>query len=643
MQDVEVAPVTLTGRGHVQSESEAYVPGDYYSLQNMIITPEGTLKKRLPAHGFFHNNTIKLNKIVGSWGPNVMYASYNEATGEPLIYQSLNDTQIVPCNLLNMVPFKAALVTASGFSVGTNFLLVEGFVQYGEVQYAIVLHSNVQYDVFNPNSARYTQKYYSVRVDGYSNSQATAQAFMTFDSAPSSLVPFATFFVDHNTFSHRAVPTNPVAGYKIFKERFFIAVGDTVYFSKGTDPAKFATVDDGGFFKFPGKVIKSFEAIGDNIYVIFENSISVINYSTSPNVDAKVTVISEGVGGKSSCVYTGSVYVLDHFNIHVIQGNNVSKLIELNVPLTSTNKVTYPVSYNDLSNGKVIGLHMEAFADALYVTKRWVKFASNGSIYYTKYEGSGEVYRVDLKDGNTSKHVYKQNAVTHLPADLAVVSFGFGIEESSRLHVMCASSAANSYSGFHHSLFDGFMIGPAYGNVLDILEHGLDSFSNAAGTSLLISPIEVDLELRGFSPDQLFYKQKKWRSVQVQANLPVITLNSTVDAVPVWAGELELTLFAHNKFIQALSSAHLLSEVLYANSPAVGVNGYKYGINQRTPSLGMRIKTRSDYTPKDYTQFALAQGLDYIKASQCEIVELSLLWSHIKSLSNNGLRFSQPK
>lgn len=649
MQDVEVAPVQLTGRGHVFNSSGVYTPGDYHSLVNMVISPIGSLKRRPPVHGLKHSSSIQLNKIVGQVGPNVLYSSYDRVNRLPLLYQSSQRFNVKAITLGNIVAFRTAIETASAFPAGTKHLTIEGSFLYNDDIYFILLHSNIG---VSGSNITYNKKLYVVRGIDYNNiSSIDDIGSFDLDATPANFVDFAIENPVFDNTNFKAIPLDPVAGYTIFKERAWVASGDTVYFSRATELSKFDVVDDGGFFKFPGEQVKSLVALGDNVYVILSNSVRVINYSTSPNVDSRVTIISDGVGGVDASAYGDTVYVINRYAVYTINGNNFSKVMELPKDYVFSSDYKRSNSYTTMTNGAFSrDMKLQAFQDGLYFCDRTLVFDSfDASFWNTRYaraiSDGAIVYRLDLNDGHFSSFSFASNISAgvrkvNCTADFRVVSFGYGQQSQDRLYFM-GSRLNNStgYSSFFISDNDGLVYGPDDNESAIVSDLGLDTYSNDAGTELMVCPIEVDVSVVGFSPDQQFFLQKRWRAIQIQGNLPHVPIDFALAAsfdhtvVP----ELLLTIFVYDKAdVKKTIVSHYLSEHTVLGDPTDIVtrsSGYTYGIGQKNHNIGFSIQTRTDYIPVSVETINTLGRTVYTEQARCELTHIQFLYTYLRSRS----------
>lgn len=647
MKDLEVAQVPLAGRGLVVSYNGVYGPGEYSYFTNVIISPEGTIRKRPPVHGLQHLNTTKLNKMVGSWGANALYAAHDEVTRNPLLYASSKRMLLSQITLSNIDAFRTSIVNNAAFGAGTNHLHIEGSFQYGDDIYFILIVSHVS---FNSPTVTYRRKIYVIKAIDFSNAEAIdIPASISLDTA--TFLPFADETVSFNNTSFKATASEPIGGYLIHKERAWVAAGDTVYFSKATALQDFNVASDGGFFRFPGKNIKSIVALGDIVYVIFDDSIRAITYSTSPNTDSRVTVISSGTGGVDAVAYSSLVYVVDRFSIYSISGNNVTKVVDL--PLGAFifgTDYKRSSAYTNMNVAYSMDLKIEAFNDGLYITDRKILFNdASASLYNTRFVANSlDLFRYDLNNDYFSTFEFQQalgsgQRVTNRPADLAVVSYGYGQQFQSRLYFMAVDPDSTHYAAFYLSDYDGFVYGPNEGDGIQFQGLGLDTYSNAEGTDLTLGPIEITIEMKGISPDRLNYLQKKWRSVQVQGNMPMISLVPTTELNPAVVPELYLDIRSQDTGTTTLKRNFLAEDKFSESDPSgivLGNFGYTYGINQRSSNISFRIFTRVDYTPQLISAMASISGnTNLLTYSLFELSFIQFLYTYVKSRSGNVRNF----
>lgn len=630
MKVLEQASIPLGGPGLVDRASDAYGPGEYKNLTNLVITPEGTLKKRRPVQGLFSGITNYLDeKIIGTWGSDVVYASYDYVGNNGYARRSrriygggegtFND------NLISGLP--AALLTdiqaKTGFPAGANTnYLIEGIFQYNNQCYVIIL-------AVNRSTALPITTYNSrlVIVQGtffWQNPNAAGGPVL---STACSNIESANWTESYTTADWNAVPNIPMPSFFMYKERLFVATRDTLYFSRATDPTKFATVDDGGFIKFPGKTIKKVVPVGDLIYVIFDASISVLSYNTSPNTDAQVRVISDGVGGEDAVLYGDLVYVLSYKYLYGLSGSNVTKLADIPAAFLQNNiGATSGASNADLTAGQAPSLKLEVWDDGVYYYLRKLKYATvAGHISHIHPVGYSDMYRLDLSNGHTSKFTFGYGTRNMMVAD-SISTRPSNRNPNDRFYLMGKTESTTTFDIFYFSKNQTFCAFPSGFVVAD--KYGIDAYTHSNATHQNCCTIPIELTLLNYSPDSFRYMYRKLRTLMMQADLPSFTPNSTVSAeleLNIYAG-LPTTLNGTNPF----AKQHLISEPVSGLEPSRHVSSYRYGVNQRAKDISINIKTRDSVKTSFVNSMTIHNDFNPAKVlanSLMEIVDLSLIWS----------------
>jgi hypothetical protein len=160
----------------------------------------------------------------------------------------------------------------------------------------------------------------------------------------------------------------------------------------------------------------------------------------------------------------------------------------------------------------------------------------------------------------------------------------------------------------------------------DLPHYSLDSYGTDDGLDLVVAPINVMIRVIGLSPDTMKYMNKKFRSLEIQADYPSICLGNP--AVDPFVGELELVVQGGSEFVEA--SRAILKEVLQNKKPTNGTKGFRYGVNQRASSVNVILKTRDIVIPhfkKWDTYFSDQPSRDQVSGSLLEIVDLRMLWT----------------
>lgn len=627
MQTLEQVPIPLVGPGLVNKTSDTYGPGEYKEFTNLVITPEGTLKKRRPVQGLFgYLATPLTEKCVGSWGSDVVLANYDYPTNEPYLYRSRRvygtSEGTYYLNLLPGLPagLKANIDGQTAFA-GTRAYYIEGLLQYNNLSYAIILATN---KVVAGANITYSMRTFVVQgTFAAQNPDASSALVLNATATP---VESANISETYTTADFNAVPIFPVVSHFIHKERFVIVSRDTVYFSKATDPTKFLVADDGAFFKFPGKLIKKVVPVNDLLYVIFDNSVSVITYNTSPNTDAQIKQISDGIGGEDAVLYGDTVYLLSYKYIYALNGTNLTKIVDLDIFLRSTFGYTPGTQHDNLGAGASPSLKLNVWDDGIYFYLRKLKFGSStGSIFHVHPVAFGEMYRFDLNLGYISKYTFGYTDRVCKIADSATTRPSVR-NSNDRFYLMSKNEALTQFDVFYFNKNQTFCPFPS--GVVEADNYGIDAYTHTDNTTQNCMIIPVELTLPNFSPEGLRYMYRKFRSLQIQADLSSLTVvGNNLGA------ELELNVSAGLPATLGgaapYTDQYFISEPLFELEATRHVGSYRYGINQRAKDLTVNIKTRDavKVTFNSMDIYNDVNGSKVLQASLLEFVNLALIWS----------------
>lgn len=663
MKNLETTPVQLTGgAGLVSRPTRNYLPGEYANLLNVTLTNRGSIIKRKPANGLKHPHATPLLRMIGSWGPSAVYSSQITDNGtagaayqdtlSPTLYYSYGNNEIRQMTITNYDAFKTALYSAAavdgGFPdlEGQDYFTFEGCFQYNNKAYFIILVTNKYVD--GASTVNYRNILYVIEATGFRDFKAEEPISISLSTSL-----FEPVFINTqnypSTVSFNPVPAEYVSSYFIYKNRLWIHSLDTILFSKATDLQRFATADGGGFFKFPGKNITDAVFLGNNIYVIFDTSISVLTYQTDPNIDSSIIDISNGIGGKSACIYGDTVYVLDFNNIYAVNGNNVSIFAELQRSLLGAYP-QYATSHTDLINASSTGLNIEAFDGFLYFTGYNLYFSTKQGSIWCVGRGSGVgMYKISLEDGHISEETFSKNGegIGRNPCDMKVIAYSTGLKTDHRMFMLFArtSSIFNYASGsFFYNLNNSFFI-----NNISSREAGVDSFSNPTGTSLTVRPIIVEIEIKRWSPDGFMYNQKKFRHLMVHGKIPSLVKNAVLTDASTYSPELDILILSGSRQKELLDTKSL-STVVHANLDQFsiaydGTKGFSYRINQRLTNLDIIFRTKNDYVDQDiseWAEFGDNSATSAAIASLMEINDVSFVWTPLLSGTDNDKRYKSP-
>lgn len=636
-------PVQLAGRGHVRRSSYNYQPGEYHDLRNLVISPDGTLKQRPPFQAFRFAEANKICNFVGHWrgNPIICYTDPVLANANYLHSWGFRDHASFITYLMGSAPttLHGKLDTANAAIVGVRSgprVQVDGFFTYNNKNYIIL--------TYGFGIVAGPQTWFTLHTASLDDSLQTGPT--SFDSA--STVVSAPIRSEQITGTYsdtgadiRELPGPMVRSWVLHKDRLWIATKDTVYFSAATDPTNF-TVPSGGFFRFSGKSINSIQAIGDNIYVIMDEEISLITYSTDPNVDSSVIVVSGTVGGDGSCIYEDTIYVVKQETLYALNGSNVNKIMDLQLELKEFQNVY--VATASATTGRRFEFKMQAFDGALYILPRAAirPIGSTRLPYEYIYTHIGSpldtagLFRVDLNNGSVSRFIYRDN---YAPSDMMHV----GYEDRFNQRRLALSFHVNE--AFNRVGFMGSNPRFWYGAATPVTVpagydsqnryYYLDLYSNAAGSALFVHPIRIFMRIMNFSPDNMHYLIKKFRSIMINADMPRFWNGSTyLDltrlkvAVGAYSND---TITATNVIIDELLTQFTPSALESLISP-VEPRSYRYGSNQRSKNISILIYTDETLLPAlvDLSNYQNDTELEHkMLESVMEITDIRTYWSYI--------------
>lgn len=644
MNILEQAPIPLAGPGLVSKSSVNYGPGEYAKLTNLVISDAGTLKKRKPVIGL-HSSTFNADfpeRVVGVLGSDALISKYDYVANTHKIYRSLSSNFLSLYSVSSDAAIKTAMDAVTGFTGTERYYYVQGIFTYNNTMYWIYLAVN---RTLAGSTYTYSSRTFIVpSTYNYTNpDQDVGQATYTGSVYAVETANWSESYVFSAT--QGPVPYIPVVSYFVHKERVIIASRDTVYFSKATDPTKWAVADDAGFFKFPGKSIKKVLALGDLIYTVFDTSIHVATYGTSPNVDLRIDLISDGVGGEDAALYGDTLYVLNFTNIYVVKGSNVSKLVDIDTFLGNTPGWQSTNQATTLNQAFAPSLKIHVWDDAIYFYFRQIRIAAaDKSIFHVRYQsytpyGGADMFRLDLKNGHISRFTFGYGGANYLVAD-SVTTISAVRNSDSRMYLMHADSFFGNI--FYFAKNQKFYPNPA--NPLSNTPYfGLDSYGFGGGPDKNTCTIPIEMQIKNFSPDGLSYMYRKFRSLEMQADLPSMHTGA------VYEPELELVVEAGIPTAYAgakpYNSTKVISEVLGPSGVEIAtsniVTSYRYGLNQRARNIDVTLRTRASIKSyysgsTNFQEGGTYNGIQKALATLMELVDITTLWTPSNKGASNS-------
>lgn len=298
----ETTPILLEGRGFKALDTGDYKEGEFRQLSNVEMK-EGRLVGRRNIKSCFMGSGTPLEVIPGpgttdSGGFIGLLDKWAISAGRTF-QTAVSSTGVVP--MWNPSVLNDGLT-------GSQFAQLEGFFKYNYINYWLQLKLSGLGITFK-----------LLYKEEFGNDNPSDYTYAMLNSAGNQITIGPT---------DRAYRDYEHNNFFIFKDRLWICNSDGIYFSRATDPTKFATVDDGGFFKFPDTRVNFALAIKDTIYLLCDSSVYAVTYNLSPNEDATIRKISEVVGGTHGCVFRDQVYFINNEAIFSINNNFAEKVIE---------------------------------------------------------------------------------------------------------------------------------------------------------------------------------------------------------------------------------------------------------------------------------------------------------------------------
>lgn len=553
---LQETPVQLAGRGVVHRPFGKFQPGEYEVLDNLEITPDGTIINRRgfsfsvqEVAGSFYSNATR---FIGSYGPypiisdysNNLYLTYNN--GSTIEYLPGTTTKKIGITYFDQTVFfnavRAALPALPGGAAVKKHELIDGFWNYNNYNHFLFTYI----DQDNLGNSRKAIGVYRVQnrfdlnkspVDNYIEhaSEDGTPAVITFLTAVSIPVAGGGSYsnVDIDLYPY---PQYSVLNFLIHKERSWVAGIDTVYFSSAGDHSVWSA-PDGGFIKFPGDTIKQIYALGDIIYVFTDSRIYAVTYNTDFNTDGEVTLISPEVGADTVCSVGDTIYMVKGNGLYQISGNNVSRVMDLAIGLEFD---AFNTRQSVSTLGMTVSSKIGSFDNELYIFMYTVRsqmiagFGASffpGNVYNEKHISTDifttDLFKLNLETGSVSR-VNLDPGFKKLNNNFAGISLSNHLSPIDCFFVPIEDqeNEARLYFLFkaETSATSGFSIGfPTFGDP-SVPYYGVDflvsPYSGFPYTEVWGVIPNYRLKIKDFSPDGFKYYMKKFRSCLLEANLP---------------------------------------------------------------------------------------------------------------------------
>lgn len=119
---------------------------------------------------------------------------------------------------------------------------------------------------------------------------------------------------------------DPPAGIQslILKDRIFIQDGNEVYYSKATDPSNFNAPDGGtlGLSREDANdTVRDMVIFNNSLYICTYRRIYQLSFTTDPEVDGTLTLVTDTQGGFDMQVYKGNLFVVNGDGLYTLVNN----------------------------------------------------------------------------------------------------------------------------------------------------------------------------------------------------------------------------------------------------------------------------------------------------------------------------------
>lgn len=645
-------PVVLEGKGLTWRTSSQYEPGELQIASNVRLTDRGTYKNRPPVQGFSYETVDPLGyshgMIVGSFGADCLVSYPNRAPSIAKVSSLKYLTTGWATFRTNVLAQRPTVATDGGHS--NSIVTIVGYFTYGDREYAITQCS--YRPLATTNLVTYVLVMSAPRVSFLEPN--TWDMHVALGNVVNILTDTGMFAstVDVWYAANPRICQPLVQDWVVFRDRLWLAIGDAVYASYPTDPTDFITpgvpTDPGGFFfRIPNQIVKSFSGLGDRLYLTCDSSIHVLSYTSNPNVDSELQIISNAVGGEDSTVLGDTVYVAKPNAIYAVNGNNVSKVYDLEVQLydTSTKRLVFDVGTGHFSQGGTFAIKMEAYENCLYFTRRYFTPVSGAIGAYDVIPTAAPIYafgaspfgtsnllRLDMDNGFLSEYSFGQCGT---PVDCLFVPIedrnnqtrffmigAPGIYAAASTRVFCFG---NRFTPFSSAADPN---NPVYIFTVGANEGALDTVVDPVNQQALVNQIpSFSIMISNFSPDNLRYLIKKFRSIEVELRVPSYmdaSVKTPMMGLKLYSGDTNdasTTTSEDNVTSNYLLETLLSPRSLDTNSP-INDEIHRYGLNQRCKRISLLFSFAGDvYTGLNATSRAHS-------LPNWEIRDIRTLWSY---------------
>lgn len=719
----DLVDIQLGGRGIVFKPNGRYQPGEYSDLVNIDLSSSGSLINRPPALGFRRKwglDNSPPTHILGNYGngqivsdanaqigwavgsnlhipSNTSYLAVDGSTGvtgpqwvAAVIVYTYRGSVGAFVELTEWNKIDHFAVTWSKWWEYGEFVYLQGYVEFaddtsaGDVIGTTFItradRASFHNSLTAPFGGGWGGPLFQMLQALRSNAGVTAE-FLDSETWDYSATPITDYWDPPTDIGYRTTQGGSVTEYRtvggfIFKDRWWFATRNTVYFSAVADPLNYIP-PDGGFFRFPNEGITSIISLGDLIYVFNSAGIYIISYDTDPNLDSQIFQISAFDGALDSCILNDVVYFCSFNALYRITGTNIEKVSDLDYPVrVPTTDRLRVLGGAYLESGHNPKMEIESLNGQLYILyyrlisnfnkaktpNTWLR-ASLGLVFNApEYPAENlplkHFFHMDPDSGFSSAYEFPTMGMVLQVAPCAELDKALG----SRLGIVTTQSPTDTLAAQHYAniMVSRWTYYPnndnneyntmVAGNILDHIEGALDIYPNAFFTGWETSTISMALRIPHFSAEELdFYNFKKFRSIEMDVNVPTyVPSGGNVNApnsaltmsIQAGLGHSDPASNVPNGLLTRTLDSQL--PPLFYDYPAGGsyeraVNGsipevLRFGVNQRAKTLGLALKHTSVALGAVTTNNVQPPASQYASAVSMlfELNRLTLLLSNTK-------------
>lgn len=613
-KDVQ-SPIQLAGRGAVFRANDNYEPGEYKWATNVVLDRNGTLVPRPPVQGYWDENNLNevLGHFAGTFGSDPIFSVFNGDIYRASIVSYKRCSTIAERGAFGSLAVSVHPLGATGLS---KVATVVGYTIYNNAIYYMVVCS------FRPAATNDRIVFLTV-MKGPLSSFLVAPSLATVTTAGAQVISSVTltgiYSGSLSTFytNNKYLPTTFVKDWLIHKDRLWIGIGDTMYFSEAGNPQNFVA-PLGGFTTFPQNSVVSLSALGDTIYNITDSRIYAVSYGEDFNVDGQVTLVSDVIGGKDSVTYGDGVYVVGSESLYRIDGLNVSKILDLEVIRYNQRRINLSHDNSSFTGGQVPDYKLVAFEDSLFIIQRFIKpiildpnAVTPFDIRYdisAPIDSAGDNFNgpscigINMTNGFVTNYFWGTNGEAY---DAIFVPVNDSFNQSRLFFLGAQQQPFTVIDSTVFSMGSNPILVTDYTSPTNpvtsstVGNFNIDSFQSPTNLSALQYEVPgVAIAFVNQSPDDIRHVIKKIRTLEIEGSPPYITKSDGTQTPLLW-----LYVFAGANFEDSLSSDPSDMNGLILSTqwlPALGEDvedineiSRRYGINQRMRRFSLVICTKS--------------------------------------------------